>query len=464
MKRIQTYGFTIIELIVVIVVIGILTGITVVTYPSIQAESRDAERISRTKIISEALEKYYSANGEYPSCALMTATPASSVTNNTLKGTDPNVLASPIAAKNENSITACSGDPTTGSYVYQTNTEGSAYILKYYNESDKTIASINSRHGSIDGNIAISTPATPTVAATTELNSSKTTWSWNSAPCEAGQSAKYQYRYTILKPGDVVDYDSGLMETKGTSLILTTSTGARNYNVAVQAKCYNTVSSSNWSTAGSANYIRSGATGGNMAYVNGYTVHTFTSSGTLSILGSLKNVEVLVVAAGRSGVGDGGAGGAGGQVLPLASQNFSTSTISIVIGTFSVPTSSFGSNIASGTGAAGGAPSGTIIGNSGATGALSSITGTAKYYGGGGGGGAGYGNYQGSVGGVGGAGGGGAGGSLFFDEGYNCGHNGTNGTPNTGGGGGGGASGECSDSIGGTGGSGIVIIRYLTLQ
>lgn len=52
------------------------------------------------------------------------------------------------------------------------------------------------------------------------------------------------------------------------------------------------------------------ATGGIISYVNGYWVHTFTSSGTFTPTQNLSNVEYLVVAGG--GGGGGGGGGAGG--------------------------------------------------------------------------------------------------------------------------------------------------------
>jgi prepilin-type N-terminal cleavage/methylation domain-containing protein len=63
-------GFTIIELLVVIVVIGILASIMVVSYTGIQQRSRDSERDSHIIQIKLALEKYYAGNGMYPAvCA-----------------------------------------------------------------------------------------------------------------------------------------------------------------------------------------------------------------------------------------------------------------------------------------------------------------------------------------------------------------------------------------------------------
>ena len=73
-------GFTVIELLVVIVVIGILTSITIVTYSSIQQRSRDSRRDSDTTQIKIAIEKFHSDKSMYPaSCGDNTSCPISSL-------------------------------------------------------------------------------------------------------------------------------------------------------------------------------------------------------------------------------------------------------------------------------------------------------------------------------------------------------------------------------------------------
>lgn len=155
MRRI-TRGFTIIELLVVISVIGILATITLIGFNRYQADSRDSQRSSKATIISEALEKYYDKNGEYPSCNALTDT-ASVVTTNTLIGTDPTVLVAPQAASNQtNSIELCTtltvGYPTDsfayvgdGSTICSTGNSCLTYSLQYKEESTGTIKSITSR-------------------------------------------------------------------------------------------------------------------------------------------------------------------------------------------------------------------------------------------------------------------------------------------------------------------------------
>lgn len=64
-------GFTIVELLIVIVVIAILAAISIVAYSGIQARGRDAQRAQDIGVITQALEVYYIDNGRYPngSCA-----------------------------------------------------------------------------------------------------------------------------------------------------------------------------------------------------------------------------------------------------------------------------------------------------------------------------------------------------------------------------------------------------------
>lgn len=59
-------GFTIVELLIVIVVIGILAAITIVAYNGTQQRARDSQRESDVKTIVKALELYYIDNGKYP--------------------------------------------------------------------------------------------------------------------------------------------------------------------------------------------------------------------------------------------------------------------------------------------------------------------------------------------------------------------------------------------------------------
>lgn len=67
-KQLRENGFTITELIIVVVVIAILALVSIVAYTNIQGRARDSKRLSDLKSITTALELYYADYGGYPIC------------------------------------------------------------------------------------------------------------------------------------------------------------------------------------------------------------------------------------------------------------------------------------------------------------------------------------------------------------------------------------------------------------
>ena len=59
-------GFTIIELLIVVVVIGILATLVIVTYSGIQMKNRDTKRKNDVEAIGMQLEVYNATTGSYP--------------------------------------------------------------------------------------------------------------------------------------------------------------------------------------------------------------------------------------------------------------------------------------------------------------------------------------------------------------------------------------------------------------
>ncbi len=59
-------GFTIVELLIVIVVIGILAAITIVAFNGVQVRGRDVARTSDVKSLQKAIEMYKADQGNYP--------------------------------------------------------------------------------------------------------------------------------------------------------------------------------------------------------------------------------------------------------------------------------------------------------------------------------------------------------------------------------------------------------------
>lgn len=62
----QQLGFTLIELMVVVAIIGILMAAGILAFSNAQRNARDAARIADMDAISKALEQYYADNNAYP--------------------------------------------------------------------------------------------------------------------------------------------------------------------------------------------------------------------------------------------------------------------------------------------------------------------------------------------------------------------------------------------------------------
>jgi len=66
MNKINKKGFTIIELLVVVAIIGILSTISVVAFNVARMRNRDTKRLADMKQISTGLDLYFNDNGLYP--------------------------------------------------------------------------------------------------------------------------------------------------------------------------------------------------------------------------------------------------------------------------------------------------------------------------------------------------------------------------------------------------------------
>jgi prepilin-type N-terminal cleavage/methylation domain-containing protein len=166
----RRFGFTLVELIVVISVIGILAAVTVVGFNRYQADSRDARRAASAATITEALEKYYDKNGEYPGCTILEQE-ASVITTDVLPGLQAETLIAPQTTGGLTNAIQC-GETLTinGTDFFEYEGDGSttcltgdsclSYSLKYKDEASGTIQSVDSRRQT---SIATSTQPTVTV-------------------------------------------------------------------------------------------------------------------------------------------------------------------------------------------------------------------------------------------------------------------------------------------------------------
>jgi len=114
-------GFTIIELLIVIAIIGILATLVLTNFQGAQAKSRDVTRKSDINSLYQKLEEFYNENGGYPDGALSLAI---------LPGLDAGALTDADDNAIVSTFTASATKPT----LTQTNTNEYAYAA--YGDAD----------------------------------------------------------------------------------------------------------------------------------------------------------------------------------------------------------------------------------------------------------------------------------------------------------------------------------------
>jgi general secretion pathway protein G len=120
-RSLNNKGFTIVELLIVIVVIGILALLVITTYSGIQAKARNSKRQTDIQSVQTQLEAFFSQNGYYPSLADMNS---SSWLDTNMKSLDQNALIDP---SNPSDSKTLASTPTAKQYSYAvTNSSGSS--------------------------------------------------------------------------------------------------------------------------------------------------------------------------------------------------------------------------------------------------------------------------------------------------------------------------------------------------
>lgn len=129
-------GFTIVELLIVIVVIGILAALVITTFNGIQQKGRDTERQTDIKALHGQLEAYYAQKGFYPTLANVNDSAFRSANMKGLdgealrdpKGSAQTLVASPVANSYAYAVAPTGCDNTTGnectSYTLTATLEG----------------------------------------------------------------------------------------------------------------------------------------------------------------------------------------------------------------------------------------------------------------------------------------------------------------------------------------------------
>jgi len=131
-------GFTIVELLIVVVVIAILAAITIVAYNGIQTRARDSSRDAAVKHLRTALEMYKADNADiYPNAC-----------GNPSLGCNVTSLASALVPKYMSSIPVDPSSSRTINYVVSMDYAGYGIYVKYESKPEcKHLVGMNTNNG-----------------------------------------------------------------------------------------------------------------------------------------------------------------------------------------------------------------------------------------------------------------------------------------------------------------------------
>jgi len=133
-------GFTLIEMLVVVAVIGLLASLILVGLSSFRTRGRDTRRVADTKEVQNGLELYYMKNGQYPVVSGGDATTR-------WAALEQELVEAGIG------VTKLPQDPTapTRSYDYGAPSDGQKYVIAVPIEDPSSNASL--LQTDIDGNL-----------------------------------------------------------------------------------------------------------------------------------------------------------------------------------------------------------------------------------------------------------------------------------------------------------------------
>lgn len=114
-------GFTIVELLIVIVIIGILATLVIVTFSGIQQKARDTARKTDINALDSHIEAFYANSGNYPTLAAINDAAWRGIN---MKGLDPEALKDPKGA-----ATTLAGATDADEYGYSNPTACSGALV-----------------------------------------------------------------------------------------------------------------------------------------------------------------------------------------------------------------------------------------------------------------------------------------------------------------------------------------------
>ena len=111
-------GFTIVELLIVVVVIAILAAITAIAFNGIRQRANDTRRLSDVKAIQKALAQYHTVNGSFPAAVPNPGTGGWELSR------DPGFLSSLSSVMGSTVFVAPGTNTILNGYYYRTFTAG----------------------------------------------------------------------------------------------------------------------------------------------------------------------------------------------------------------------------------------------------------------------------------------------------------------------------------------------------
>jgi len=97
-------GFTIVELLIVVVVIAILAAITIVAYNGIQTRANNAAADTSVNTMAKKINNFYSLRGSYPATTTTLFSDLATYSESSLNGANLAVNASPGATNGKNTL------------------------------------------------------------------------------------------------------------------------------------------------------------------------------------------------------------------------------------------------------------------------------------------------------------------------------------------------------------------------
>ena len=203
-------GFTVVELIVVIVVIGILATIGTFYANNVQQQARDNQTYTSASVVAGGLEKYFDKNGEYPSAPQVTNSNANTVKQLLGLSSLENMLAPGAAAGSTLNFWKSGNASSTNILAYSGNTDVSAscttgntatdsctdFKIQYYKKSTGTIETIYSLHKTAAPPVVVAGTVAPpnTPSASAALNGVNITATATVVTCQPNATPEYAFQ------------------------------------------------------------------------------------------------------------------------------------------------------------------------------------------------------------------------------------------------------------------------------